>query len=87
MTIMKITTKQHEDVLNPLLDQLDDYKNRDRCQNICIRCLPEATHAADLLPTVQGLFRQIPGDAAPDLIELDRVHRALLPVHQDTEAL
>lgn len=51
----------HKDTLIPLLEQLDDYKNRDRKQNICI---PEANRPQDLLPTVQGIFQLILGEAA-----------------------
>lgn len=47
------TVKYHEEVLNLYKDQLDDYENRDRRQNICIKGLPEAIQAYNLLPTVQ----------------------------------
>lgn len=60
---------------NSLLDQLDDYENRNRRQNICICGLREATRAPDLLHTVQGLFCQLLGNAAPADIEIDGVHR------------
>lgn len=69
------TVKYHEEVLNFYRDQLDDYENRDRRQNIRIKGLPETILSPDLLPTVQRLFRQIMGDSSPENIEVDRVHR------------
>lgn len=84
VTAIQDTTKHHEEVLNPLLDQIDNHENRDWRQNIHINGLPEATHALYLLPTGQGFFRQILRDSAPDTTEVDNVHQALLPVPQDT---
>lgn len=52
------TATHHENVLNSLLVQMDDYENWKRRQNIHIR-------APDLLHTVQGLFLQLLDDAAP----------------------
>lgn len=79
MEAIQDATRHYEEVLNSLLDQLYDYENRDRHQNIHIRNLPEATRAPDLLLTMQDLFLQIFWDSAPDNIEVDRIHRVLLP--------
>lgn len=67
--------KNHEDVLNSYRDQLDDYENRGKRQNIRIKGLPESVQSPELIPTVQKLFCQILGDSAPETIEIDRAHR------------
>lgn len=77
--------KNHEEKLNSLLDQMDDQENRDRRQNIRIQGLAEVKGAMDLFQTVTGLFRQILGPQAPDVIKIDRVHRSLSYVHQNTD--
>lgn len=61
VTVLQETATHHEDVLNSLLDQLHDYENRDRRQNIHIHGLSKATRTPDLLPTVQGFFSADPG--------------------------
>lgn len=72
-------TKNHEEVLNSLLDQMDNHENRDCRQNIHIRDLPEIKQHTELFPKVISLFQSILGTSASDKIEIDRVHRALLP--------
>lgn len=57
-------TKHHEEVFNSYRDQLDDYENRDRCQNIRIRGLPETNRTHDLLSTVYEFFLQIMEDSS-----------------------
>lgn len=47
------TIENHEDALNTYINQLNDYKNRDRRQNIHINGLPEAIQTAKLISTVQ----------------------------------
>lgn len=56
---------------------LDDVENRSRRVNVCIRGVPEATASRDLVPTLQGVFKQILGQEAPNYIEINRAHRAL----------
>lgn len=68
------TTKYHAEVLNSYKDQLDDYENRDRRQNICIKGLPETIRASELLPTVQELFHKIMGNSVSEGVEIDSVH-------------
>lgn len=63
--------------------QLDDYENHSCGSNIRIRGLPEATAAKDILPTLQGIFREIQGLSPIDTVEIDRAHRALRPPSQD----
>lgn len=79
------TAKYHEEALNFYRDQLDDYENRDRRQNIRIKGLPETIQSPDLLPTVQRSFRQIMGDSSPENIEVDRVHRVPSNVTPNSE--
>lgn len=67
--------KNHEDVLNSYRDQLDDYENRDRRQNICIKGFHESIQTPELVSTVQKIFCQILGDFALESIETDRAHR------------
>ena len=78
-------TKKHEEVLNSMLDQMDNYENRERRQNIRIRGLPEIEQRNELQLLVIRLFRLIMGTSAPEMIEIDRVHRALFPAPQGTE--
>lgn len=60
---------------------MDDFENRSCRVNIHIRGLPvpEVTVPRDLVPTLQGVFKQIFGSETPDHIEIDRTHRALHP--------
>lgn len=71
--------KKYEEVLNSYRDQLDEYENRDRRQNIRIKGLQESITTSELVPTAQKIFRQIMGDQAPNIIEIDRIHR--VPLH------
>lgn len=48
--------KKHEDVLNSYRDQLDDYENRDRRQNIRIKGLPESIQTPELVSTIQKIL-------------------------------
>lgn len=63
MADVQDTIKNHEDVLNSnsYRDQLDDYENRDRRQNIHIKGLPETIRMLELAPAVQNVFGQIMG--------------------------
>lgn len=71
--------------IEALLDQMDDAENRSRRVNIRIRGLPEATGQRDIVPTLQGVFKQILGRQAPEHIEIDRAHRALRPPSEDPD--
>ena len=71
--------------IEALLTQLDDYENRSRRSNIRIRGLPEATGASDIVPTLQGIFKELLGLSPNDKVEIDRAHRALRPQSQDAE--
>lgn len=73
---------RHDSMIKSLLLQLD-YENQEQMQNIYIRDFPEATQNCDFIPTLQGLFVQVLGDAAPIHIEIDCAHRALLLPPQD----
>lgn len=77
----KCTTQDHQ--IEALLCQLDDMENRSRRANIRIRGLPEATGAKDIIPTLEGIFREILGLPNTVAIEIDRAHRALRPPSQD----
>lgn len=68
-------TIKYEEIMNNYRDQLDNFKNRDRRQNIRIRGLPEKYHSSDLPVVVQKFFCQIMGTSAPESVEMDRVHR------------
>lgn len=59
--------KCQEEAMNFYMDQLDDFENRERRQNICIHSLPEAYHTSNLIVTVQGLFQQILGGQSKKL--------------------
>lgn len=69
--------------IEALLCQLDDTENRSRRANIRIRGLPEATGPRDIIPTLEGIFKEILGLPATATIEIDRAHRALKPPSQD----
>lgn len=68
--------KKYEETLNAYRDQLDEYENRDKRQNIRIKGLKESITATELAPVAQKMFGQILGDQAPNVIEIDRIHRA-----------
>lgn len=76
--LLRDRAHRHDSMMESLLLQLDDYENRERRQNICIRGLPETTLNCNLIPTLQGPFTQVLADAAPTHIEIDRAHGALL---------
>lgn len=63
--------------IETLISQLDDYENRSRRSNIRIRGLPEATAAKDIVPTLQGIFREILGLYPTEAVQIDKAHRAL----------
>ena len=65
--------------IESLLSQLDDYENRSRRSNIRIRGLPGATGARDIIPTLQGIFKELLGLSPTETVEIDRAHRALSP--------
>lgn len=82
MAVIQDIIKHHEVVMNSLLDQLDDYENRDHRQNIHIRGLPEATRPRTYYQLCKVYFDKFWGT---DNIEIDRVHRTLLPAPQNTD--
>lgn len=61
------------------LYKIEDQENRNRRNNIQIRGLPEATGNEDLLPSIQGIFNGLLGQAADHPLKIDQVHRALRP--------
>lgn len=61
------------------LYKIEDQENRNRRNNIRIRGLPEATGDEDLLPSIQGIFNGLLGQAADRPLKIDRVHRGLRP--------
>ncbi|PIO27508.1 hypothetical protein AB205_0191200, partial [Aquarana catesbeiana] len=67
--------KKYEEILNSYRDQLDEYENRDRRQNIRIKGLKESITTIELAPTAQKIFGQIMGDQAPNIIEIAWIHR------------
>lgn len=71
--------------IEALLCQLDDAENRSRRANIRVRGLPEATGPRDIVPTLEGIFREILGLPNTTAIEIDRAHRALRPPSQDVD--
>ncbi|PIO33985.1 hypothetical protein AB205_0123800, partial [Aquarana catesbeiana] len=71
--------------IDSLLDQLDDVENCSRRVNIRIRGLTEATAPKDIVPTLQGVFKQILGREAPAQIEIDPAHMALRPLLDDPD--
>lgn len=75
VTEVQDSIKEHEDVLNLYKDQLDDYENRDRRQNIRIKGLSETIQTTDLTSVAQKVFCQIMGTSIPESIEIDRIHR------------
>lgn len=77
--------KMQDHRINSLLDQMDDFENRSCRVNIRIRGLPEATGPWDIVPTLQGVFKQIFDHQAPDSIEINRAHRALRPPSEDPD--
>lgn len=54
--------KKYEETLNAYRDQLDEYENRDKRQNIRIKGLKESITATELAPVAQKMFGQILGD-------------------------
>lgn len=55
--------------------QMDDLENRNRCNNIKLRGIPEATTGADLIAIVKGILNTYLDKPPESELELDRVHR------------
>lgn len=53
--------------------------------NIRLKGLPEVTGTEDLPATITAIISQLLGDALPDNLEFDRIHRALGPRSADPE--
>ncbi|PIO39803.1 hypothetical protein AB205_0102580 [Aquarana catesbeiana] len=70
---------------NSLIDQMDDFEDRSRRVNIRIRGMPEATGPRDIVPSLQGLLKQVFGRNAPDHIAIDRAHRDFRPPSDDPD--
>lgn len=58
---------------------LIDMEDRSHRNNLCLWGLPEVTGDEDLADTVIAIFLSIGGVELPDLVALDRIHRALGP--------
>lgn len=72
MADVQDNTKYQEEILKSYMDQLDDFENRDRRQNIRIRGLPE-TYTSNLV-TIQSLFHQILGETVLEAMEVHPMH-------------
>lgn len=85
MSALQMRCAAQDQKLDSLLSQLDNFENRSRRANIRTRGMPEATAPKDIIPSLQGIFREILElpDTAP--IEIDRAHRALKPPSQDVD--
>ncbi|CAH2300845.1 Hypothetical predicted protein [Pelobates cultripes] len=78
----EVAVTRQGNMLLTLRRQVEDLENRSRRNNIRIRGLPE-TGTEPLQTTLTDLFRQLLGAQAPEIIQLERAHRALGPVRQD----
>lgn len=71
----------------PSLYKLEDLENRNRRNNLHIRCLPEATRDNDLQgimimkgePSIRGILNTILGNPVTAALRFERGHRALRP--------
>ncbi|DBA13690.1 TPA: hypothetical protein GDO54_018641 [Pyxicephalus adspersus] len=71
--------------INTLYLMQDDVENRNRCNNIRIRGLPETVPNAELYNAAYAIFAKLLA-IPPDVdIELDRVHRTLGPRGRDPQ--
>lgn len=65
----------------------EDLENRNCCNNLRLRGLPEATGPEDLAETVRAILYQLLDSDPPTNMEFDRVHRALGPKLADQDCL
>lgn len=70
-------------MLQQLSYQQDDIENRNGCNNIQIRGLPESVEPKDLQMAVTAIFNQLLQKPKDDPIELNRVHMASGPRNPD----
>lgn len=85
MSALQLRCAAQDQKLDLLLSQLDNFENRSRRANIRIRGMPEATAPRDIIPSLQGIFREILDLPDTEPIEIDRAHRALRPPSQDAD--
>lgn len=73
----------YETQLSNLHLQLEDQEDRNRCNNLRIRGLPETEGPENLMDIVTSLFRTVLEQTDPEIpaVQLDRVYRALGPRH------
>lgn len=71
------------DVTVSLQRHLEDMEERSRQNSLWIRGLPEATGPEDLAATVTAIFQRVSGDAFPNHVEFNRIHRVLGPRSND----
>ncbi|KAM4034889.1 uncharacterized protein ACNLHF_021601 [Anomaloglossus baeobatrachus] len=74
----------HSEQLHFLFGTVEDLENHNRCNNIRIQGLPEATPAAELFSTLKGIFNSLLGREPTEELLIDRTHRALRPRNQDS---
>lgn len=75
----EIENLKEENVI--LQSKLEDFENRDRRSNLRIRGIPESV--IDLHSTMTALFQELQPALPIDRLEMDRVHRALMPRKTD----
>ncbi|KAM5194348.1 uncharacterized protein ACMZJ9_022866 [Mantella aurantiaca] len=80
-TILQLTQSSTLQIsyISQLQLQIDDQEDRERCNNLRLRGIPEATTNNDLEETVLAFFNRLLGPSSSSPIVLDRVHRALGP--------
>lgn len=79
ISMLRDQSYAHDQKIEALLCQLDDFKNRSRRAKIRIRDLLEATAPKDIISMLQGAFREILNLPALAPTEIDRAHRVLRP--------
>lgn len=77
-----ISSREHETLLvafNQIQSQVENLDNRNRCNNLCLRGIPESV--TDLISTIIKLFKSLLPDCKSAAFTYDRIHRALRTKH------
>lgn len=75
--------EQHTQQIHMLFAIAEDYENRNRCNNLRIRGIPESVSTTNILPALKRLFNELLGTEETLPIEINRAHRMFGPRSQD----
>lgn len=79
------TVSTHTMQLRDIQRHVEDLENRGRRHNLRVRGLPESVDNTQLNATVSAIFSQLLESQCIEVINMDRIHRALRPKGRDTD--